>query len=299
MSTLTAAPKRPEFEATFRAPPPGFTDEQWRTFRKDGIVCIPDAIEPDQVAQYLAAIQESAGRHDNYDPAHTWKIRNAVTEHAMLRELIDHDRHVGYAYDLYGEQTRLLQADVFMRPTGSVINHWHVDGPRSLPYRAFSPVLPLKLRIGYWLTDVEEPDMGNLVYLPGSHDAREQREFTGIGDVEGQKVVCCRAGTMTIAHASLWHRVMRNANPRTRVNLFLSYAPSWITGYYHYNLDWVAELGREQRIILRAYSDPEDLTRPPASDLPLFATKTSPQAGLEEPHKIRCRTRYETHLGGL
>ncbi|UQV17630.1 hypothetical protein MU852_12350 [Brevundimonas albigilva] len=104
--------------------------------------------------------------------------------------------------------------------------------------------------------------MGNLVYLPGSHRADYRREHAGLEDVEGQTTLRCSAGTMTIAHASLWHRVCSNKSDTTRINLFLSYTPSWITGYYNYDPAWLSRLTREQRILLRSYLDSEDLTRP-------------------------------------
>lgn len=276
--------------------PAGFTAEQWTVFERDGIVVIPDAIGADAVAAYLEAAQRHLAGRTGYDPRHTWKIRDLVRRQALFQDLIDHPRHIGYAYDLYGDQTRLGQADMFARPTGSVINHWHVDGPRAVPYSSFSPTLPLKLRIGYWLTDVPSPDMGNLVYLPGSHRAGPDKTYSGLDNIDGQRTLCCSAGTMTIAHSNMWHRVCGNSSDRTRVNLFLSYTPSWITGYYSYDPGWLNELSRERRILMRAYADSEDLTRPPADDIPLFHDPGSAVGDEAEAHKVRRLTRYERFL---
>jgi hypothetical protein len=287
-----------EMQGAFRMAPFGFSKEQWGIFERDGILIVPDALRPDEVSMYLNAAQECLRRYPKYSPQNTWKILDLVREHPVFRDLIDHERHVGYAYDIYGDQLRLAQADLFVRPRQGVINHWHVDGPRAVPYRAFSPELPLKLRIGYWLTDVPRPNMGNLVYLPGSHRGDYLEEHAGLGDLSGQKILCCRAGTMTIAHASIWHRVTGNDSDTTRVNLFLSYTPSWVTGYYSYPEEWLEGLTREQRIILRAYADEEDLTRPPAEDLPLFLDPTASRLETtgEESHKIRRLTRYERNF---
>ncbi len=290
--SITAAPELLEA-------PVGFTKEQWTIFNRDGILVIPKAISPIDTTSYLAAAQRYLDADGRFDPRHTWKIRDLVRRDPLFEELIDHPRHIGFAYDLYGDQTRLAQADMFARPRGSVINHWHIDGPRALPYRAFSPILPLKLRIGYWLTDVPRGDMGNLVYLPGSHRADYRREHAGLEDVDGQTTLRCSAGTMTIAHASLWHRVCSNKSDTTRINLFLSYTPSWITGYYNYDPAWLSRLTREQRILLRSYLDSEDLTRPPSSDMPLFSDPGSAIGDEAEVHKIRRLTRFERHFSTL
>jgi ectoine hydroxylase-related dioxygenase (phytanoyl-CoA dioxygenase family) len=277
--------------------PAGFTPEQWRVFRRDGLIHLERAIEPDQLAKYRAAAKKcTAGMQ--YDPAHTNKVENIIAEHDDFRDVIDHDRHAGFPYDIFGDQMRLSQNAIFVRPPGGVTNQWHVDGPRALPYRAFSSVLPLKLRIGYWLTDLPHENMGNMVYLPGSHDGEYSVEHDGIADVPGQRVLTCSAGSITIFHASLWHRIQANESDRIRLNVFLSYTPSWVNGYYFQNEEWASGLSREQRIIVRPYGrDQEGFIRPPAADLPLFYDPDGPEPGPDvEPHKVRRPTRYERYL---
>jgi hypothetical protein len=284
---------------TQRKAPAGFTPQEWTEFDREGFIHRPGGIEPEAVARYRAACEEIMAQHADYDPAHAFRVANVLPQHEAFRDLIDADRHVGYAYDLYGDQLQLVQSDMFVRPPGGLVNQWHIDGPRAVPYRVFSPVLPLKLRIGYWLTDVPEEGMGNYVYVPRSHRADYPGEHGGIGDVPGQRTLTGPAGTMTVAHSSLWHRIDANRSDRTRITLFLTYAPSWLAGYYEYPRDWMDGLGREQRIILRAYTDGEEFIRPPREDLPLFAEDVESVGPAEtDMHKIRRTTRYERTLRG-
>lgn len=274
--------------------PDGFTEEQWRTFAKDGLLHVPDVLSEEEVDRYLAMAQDCfSGRQ--YDGQHTNKVENVIAAHPAFREFIDLPTHIGYAYDIYGDQVRLSQNDLFMRPPGSVVNHWHIDGPRAVPYRVFSAVLPLKLRVGYWLTDLPDDNMGNLVYLPGSHRADYSPEHAGIGEIAGQRSLLCRKGSMTIFSANLWHRIQPNKSDVTRINVFLSYTPSWVNGYYFHNVDAMPDLTREQRIILRPYGDSqEDFSRPPATDQPLYAGSLAIDPGQAvENHKVRRLTRYE------
>ncbi|MDP9164533.1 MAG: phytanoyl-CoA dioxygenase family protein [Actinomycetota bacterium] len=283
--------------AVMRKAPEGFTQEQWETFERDGFLAIPDAIGGDDVQRYLGAAEELRRRNPAYDPAHAFRLANVLPEHPDLEDLIDNDRHIGYAYDLYGDQTKCVQSDIFIRPTQGIINHWHVDGPRSLPFRVFSPTLPLKLRVGYWLTGVPEREMGNYIYIPGSHKPDYDAYHSGINDVEGQQLLCGRAGTMTIAHANLWHRIDANYSTQTRATIFLTYSPSWIASYYPYPADWVNRLTRDRKVLMRAYEDGESFIRPPAEDLPLFADGAGVQVDTETDfHKLRRPTRYELNL---
>jgi hypothetical protein len=287
-------------DSQLRKAPPGFTAEQWKEFGDKGFLAIPNAMSQDAAARYRTAAQELISRYPDYDPEHAFRVANVLPEHKTLWELIDHDRHSGFPYDLYGEQMQLVQSDLFVRPPGGIVNHWHIDGPRALPYRVFSPDLPLKLRVGYWLTDVPEPQMGNYVYVPGSHKSDYEPEHSGNGEVADQEVICGSAGTLTVAHANVWHRIAPNLSDRTRITIFLTYAPSWLANYYSYPDELLSQLNREQRIILRPYSDGEDFVRPPKADLPLFVDDYVP-VGPEETdfHKIRRFTRYERVLRGV
>ncbi len=280
-----------------RKAPAGFTIEQWSEFSDKGFIALPGAVPAEACERYRAAALELIERHSDYDPAHAFRVANVLPQHEKLWELIDHDQHAGFGYDLYGDQLQLVQSDLFVRPPGGIVNSWHIDGPRALPYRVFSPELPLKLRIGYWLTDVQEPNMGNYVYVPGSHKADYDLEHSGTGDALGQEVICGSAGTLTVAHANVWHRIDPNQSDRTRITIFLTYAPSWLANYYSYPEDLLARMTREQRIILRPYEDGEDFVRPPKQDLPLFIDDYIPTGPADTDfHKIRRFTRYERIL---
>lgn len=281
--------------STLRSAPSGFSPAEWADFEETGLIHLPGRVAPETVARYLAVAEDlTAGMVPS--SKNTNKVENVVAKDDRLQELIDQDAHIGYAYDIFGDCLRLSQNDIVVRQPGAVVNEWHVDGPRAVPFRAFSPVLPLKLRIGYWLTDVPAENMGNLVYLPGSHRGDYGQEHWGTGDLPGQRVLRCTAGSLTVFHASLWHRVQPNESKATRVNFFLSYTPSWVNGYFFQDPAWAASLPRERRIIVRAYGDDQErFIRPPKEDLPIFAdgTREVPRA---EAHKVRRLTRYERTL---
>ena len=123
--------------------------------------------------------------------------------------------------------SNLQLSELFLRtPNNARNNRWHPDGARALPYQVFSPVLPLQTKIGYWLTDLPRPNMGNFVYLPGSQRSQYLSGYDTHDSLPGEKVLCVPKGSMTIMHGSIWHMVHANQSDVTRKNLFLAYCPS-------------------------------------------------------------------------
>ncbi|NJN83989.1 MAG: hypothetical protein HC802_18055, partial [Caldilineaceae bacterium] len=152
-------------DQTFRTAPPGFTLEQWETFLKDGIIVIENALSGQETDALIAAVDRVASADPRFAPGEFLSVQNFVERDPQLSDLIDHDRHIGFAYDLYGEQLKLQLSELFLRtPGGGRNNRWHPDGARALPYQVFSPTLPLQIKVGYWLTNLSRPAMGNFVY---------------------------------------------------------------------------------------------------------------------------------------
>lgn len=259
--------------ATYRIAPPGFTEAQWDVFNRDGILFVEDAIAPDAVREYAEAIERVCADSPQYVEGETFGRENIVERDPAFARMIDHERHVGYAYDLFGELLKLHQSQFFIRPPGGQrYNIWHPDGARAVPYGVFCDKLPLQIKIGYWLTDLPEEKMGNLVVLPGSHRQQYNDAYDTHESLPGEHIVRVRAGTMTIMHSGIWHRVEPNDSDVVRKNIFFAYCPAWLTSADRVLSDeaWLATLNREQRIIMRSYPHAYSNAKPPASEFPLF-----------------------------
>lgn len=260
-------------ETAPRPAPPGFTPAQWEAFDRDGYVLMENALSSEEVRRYVETIDRVAAAHPAYMPGKTLAPWDGVAHlDPALAELIDHPRHVGYAYDLYGELLKLHNSQFFLRPPGPSGTKWHNDGARAVPYSVYAPRIPLQLKVAYWLTDLPRPNMGNLVIAPGSHKNQEFAAYTKPTDVPGQVVVCVPAGTMMLINGNIFHTVQDNASDVTRYNFFYTYCPSWVCEADRLCCDesWLATLSREQRIIMRSYKAPYDRTKPPPQDFPLY-----------------------------
>jgi len=146
--------------------------------------------------------------------------------------------------------------------------------------------------------------MGNFVYLPGSHRETYVDQYDTHDSVSGERVLQVSSGTITIMFHSLWHRVEPNESDVTRMNLFLAYCPSWVVSADRHTSDpdWLASLGREQRIIMRSYEHAYANAKPPASHFPLFLDRETgldhdPQVYADhvQLHRRKRRTWAERH----
>jgi hypothetical protein len=271
----------------FRCPPPGFSPRLWREFQERGIIVIANAYSASEVTAYREALLR-VGNGAGAPADGFFTTRNFIEKDPAFAGLIDHPSHLGLVYDLYGEMLKLQLSELFVRPPhGARPERWHIDGPRVLPYAVFAPDAPLQVKIGVWLTDVTGPDMGNLVYVPGSHRRQYFDAYDTDEPVAGEEQLIVRAGSLTLMNCALWHRTAPNNGATTRLNLYLGYCPSWIPTADRNvsDPDWLAGLNREQRIIMRSYEVAYSHAKPPPEDYPLFLVR---ETGADrEPGKYR------------
>lgn len=262
------APETP----VYRIAPPGFTPEERTFFEREGYLILPNRLTDAEIDRYIGAIDRHTRDHPKYNPEAFFARENIVELDPIFAELIDHPRHVGYVYDYYGELLKLHLSQFFLRPKGGWHNQWHPDGARAVPYQVFSPDLPCQIKVSYWLTDVPEPGMGNIVMMPRSHHQQYSDAYDTHESVPGELVLCVPRGTITLMNCNVWHRVEPNTVDTVRKNFFLAYCPSWVVAADRLQNDpeWLKTLNREQRIIMRSYSYAYDHTKPPAADFPLF-----------------------------
>jgi ectoine hydroxylase-related dioxygenase (phytanoyl-CoA dioxygenase family) len=256
----------------YRVAPPGFTPEEREFFDREGYLILKDRLRDDEIARYLDAIDRHIQADPKFTPDQFYARENIVEKDPVFAELIDHPRHVGYVYDFYGELLKMHLSQFFVRPKGGKHNLWHPDGARAVPYQVFSPDLPCQIKVAYWLTDLPEAKMGNIVIRPRSQRQQYFAHYDTHDSVDDELVVCVPRGTIMLMNCNVWHRVEPNETDVVRKNFFLAYCPSWVVAADRLQNDpeWLKTINREQRIIMRSYSYAYDHTKPPAADFPLF-----------------------------
>ena len=245
--------------------------EQRRKWDEDGYLIIKKALSAKEVTELIAEVDrlDEASQRLGRDPntlLHVVNIINAATEGlfqsvqgsagTILRHepceaflnLIDHPSHLGIVCELIGAAIQLSWAEAMVRPPSlTPANRWHKDGSKPYYYASVDRMTPLQwARIGFFLTDVDEPDMGNFTVIPGSHRSGFPRlpqglehaltitSFTKFQQVEqidagvpGARQVTVEAGDAVLFHNALWHCVPRNTSNVRRRNLWYVYTPVW------------------------------------------------------------------------
>src|SRR6185503_12205530 len=95
----------------------------------------------------------------------------------------------------------------------------YVDGIRSM----------FSLKVGYFLTDLLEPDMGQLMVVPGSHRFRDGLKYRpGSDQPEGALQLKVRAGDAVLFQNPLYHGSAPNRSQQTRIVLYYGYSYRWL-----------------------------------------------------------------------
>jgi ectoine hydroxylase-related dioxygenase (phytanoyl-CoA dioxygenase family) len=222
--------------------------EQRERFETDGYLLLPSVFDAAEVDRLRDAADRLESKHDGMASSGTEAFErvNIIEDDDTFLDLIDHPVLLGSAMDIMGATVQLLVSTVTMRPTlGSPAIRWHTDDPSPYFFPRLAGTCPVwQLKSCVYLTDVDEPDMGNFVAAPGSHRSgvpyvpEEFRSVLSkenyrdgvdvITAVAGSRQVFARAGDVLIFHPGLWHTVAPNRSSRVRKNLWYVFGPLWM-----------------------------------------------------------------------
>ena len=162
--------------------------------------------------------------------------------------LVDHASTLGLVCQVMGAGIQMTWSQALMRPHSSgPAQRWHPDGPKPYYLPRINGQMPLlQLKVGYFLTEMDRPDMGNLCVIPGSHKhgfpkipdglelALKITSFTDFrqveqidADVPGARQLMVEPGDAIGFHNGLFHCVVRNTSRARRKNLYYAYGPQW------------------------------------------------------------------------
>lgn len=215
---------------------------QLAQFERDGFLLLPALLSPQENAHYLAlaeAMSENFRRENGMDAHQTVEIRNAIAREPQLLPLLSHPAALGAMLDILGWNIQLTTSHVFARtpnagekPSFKAIE-WHADGPNPRPPRLegeSGPVEPrIYAKIGYFLTDLSEPNRGNLRVVPGSHRRAAKPDIDAqTGEPHGMRELLTRPGDAVLFENRCWHAVGPNYSTQARRNIYIGYCHRWM-----------------------------------------------------------------------
>jgi ectoine hydroxylase-related dioxygenase (phytanoyl-CoA dioxygenase family) len=267
------------------------TSDERAAWDNNGYLHLRDVVNADEVAGVRAALAEvqkdftadvlSEDRAQHLARPGNDRDLNVV---GLLRwtaaadALIDHRGTFGRVLGLMGPFIQVAGTEAFFRyASHEPLLGLHTDGGPALQRIFPEPASNvIQLKVQFFLTDVSQPDSGNLVLVPGSHrvpfpvGAAEQHPLA-----ERRRQVLARAGDCVIFPWAMWHGVAPNVVGATRVSVIVRYAQLWCRPVDPTGLDEQAlqRLTPRRRRLLGHFPfapAPNDWYRPPSDQLDLL-----------------------------
>jgi ectoine hydroxylase len=214
------------------------TDAQREAFDRDGYLIIKGALDAEAVAYFLGVLRDiekqERPKRGLTDDAFL-EVRHAIHADHRVLDLLMWPSTFPLVAELMGPDLALTTSHALVRPpqpTGTPATFkgsgWHRDAHSNVaPVHGTCPWIYTK--IGYFLSDLSRPDMGNLRVIPGSH-RKAALPPTREGDIdpEGAIQVLAEVGDAVIFQQRLWHAVGPNFAPHARENFYLGYCYRWV-----------------------------------------------------------------------
>jgi ectoine hydroxylase-related dioxygenase (phytanoyl-CoA dioxygenase family) len=233
-----------------------------------GFLVLENALSAAEVAKLVEAVDSVYARFGGEPGTGRLEVRNCVAQGGALLRLLTQPDLLSLIVELLGPNIKLRSSHLDVRPPlvpGSVTNElgrgrmgepeqWHVDGPL-YGYPMVGTLLPLmEVKIGYYLSDVLEPEAGALCVIPGSH----KLDYRVLGSEEFRLPteyvykVQVPAGSAVLFRTGLWHCVSPNLSEITRKVLYYAYTYRWIqpSDYFQQSQELLASCTPIQRQLL-------------------------------------------------
>ena len=212
------------------------TDEERKRFTSDGYVLLEQALADDEVDRFtaLADRYDAEFRADpDVDQYYPLNLHDLVGREPEFLDLVDWPTTfpkivgaLGWNIQLFHTQLVVTPPMPKEAPPGGYA--YHQDNNRmNRDFETPAPHPRVSAKLGYFLTDLPEPGMGNLCVVPGSHQTLElERDDDGqpVGAIE----VTARAGDVILFDRRIWHSASTNLSDVPRKVLFYGYSYRWL-----------------------------------------------------------------------
>lgn len=238
--------------------------EQLEQFERDGFLVMRNVLSEEQVAHFSTIVDKLAREERGDDENQTVEIRNAVARDAALLPLLDWKSTFPLMTQIMGWNIQLTTSHVFVRPPTPQEDDkfkaisWHCDGPNP-HFPAIGGVQPrMYAKIGFFLTDLSQPDMGNLRVVPGSHLSAASPERDANGEPINAIQVLTNPGDAVFFEQRTWHAVGPNYAPHARKNIYIGYCHRWLKAIDFITQDdaLIAQANPVQQQLLGKVTDP-------------------------------------------
>jgi ectoine hydroxylase-related dioxygenase (phytanoyl-CoA dioxygenase family) len=209
------------------------TESEKEQFDKEGYLIVNLALSENEVGRLVEIIDRVDVRErDEETPNQLLSVTDIIGEDDQLIDLVDLPRTFPKVWGILGWNIYLYHSHLDITPPGNEDVQpvaWHQDSLRVNEEIESHPRPRLSLKIGYYLTDVTEPNRGNTLIVPGSHLVDElDCPQDGATSPDGAIPLCLNPGDALILDRRTWHSRSPNRSDITRKVLWLGYSYRWM-----------------------------------------------------------------------
>jgi ectoine hydroxylase len=211
------------------------TPDERAFFNSHGYLSVENALDATALAALVAAVDRIDSRErtaENRDKL--LSIPNIVHEDAAFVNLVDCPTTFPKVWGILGWNVYLYHSHLDVTPPADATAlkwrvAWHQDSMRVNDEIESHPRPRLSLKIGFYLTDVSQPERGNTLIVPGSH-LRDEIDCPadGVSNPDGAEPLCVKPGTAVLIDRRIWHSRSPNLWRQTRKVIWLGYAYRWL-----------------------------------------------------------------------
>jgi Phytanoyl-CoA dioxygenase (PhyH) len=222
-------------------------DEFW----ENGFLVLPRLLSTEECATYLDVMDRLdrtttvGARNRPRNPGDRLELRSCIKKAPEFMELVDRPDVLAMLGFFLGYNIQLGNSHAFIRPgyeravgeSAQGLFGWHRDLMRTVaPVNGRYP--HLATRVGYFFTPADQPSMGSLYVVPGSHRTAGRPAWNRATDLPfGMHELLVEAGSAVLFDNRLWHSTSPNYAAHARKNLYLEYSQRSLRPFDYYFQD--------------------------------------------------------------
>ena len=211
------------------------TSDEREFFNNQGYLIVRNAVDSSLLPRLLAAVDRIDARERNVENrGKLMSVPNIVHEDAALVDLIDCATIYPKVWGILGWNTYLYHSHIDITPPADEAAltwrvAWHQDSMRVNDELESHPRPRLSVKVGYYLTDVSQPDRGNTLIVPGSQLLDEiDCPADGVSNPPGSEPLCLAPGDAVIIDRRIWHSRSPNLCDQNRKVIWYGYSYRWL-----------------------------------------------------------------------
>jgi Phytanoyl-CoA dioxygenase (PhyH) len=243
------------------AQPGSLTERERFMFETTGYLVIPNALSKEESAACLTASRRA---HEPLGTDQWRQIGHLHESEPAIENLLDHPSLLPKIRALMGDYFIVQSTWCTLQPAHTRPGRYHQDGSGVYEFRRLATPTPLlQLRVGYYLTDQSQPNMGNMVMIPGTQHPQlplPQGIVPDDDDLPIHEVICGAPGTALLFHQGVYHRTGANEMDFDRYTMHIVYAPPWLipSDRIENNVEFMARTTPLRRALLGDWKRPEE-----------------------------------------